>query len=239
MTLTRLPSGRRASASGVVWSTRRPTLLHDALRDLEQMLLVAELDRRELELALLFDEGLLGAVDHDVGDVRIGQQLLERAVAEQLVDQHLFQRELLAAVEVDLQLGEHFADDRAEFLGELVLGQRRGGFGIDALEQARKHLLLDLVDRGIEAFGLVGCGVARSGLPVGEARHRVTAMRRGFGFAGGRHGLWGRAAPTLRPVHGARHAECRPRPGATNTIPFPECIHFDGRSFEVSLDDRA
>ena len=27
MTLTRLPSWRRASASGVVWSTRRPTLL--------------------------------------------------------------------------------------------------------------------------------------------------------------------------------------------------------------------
>ena len=84
--------------------------------------------------------------------VRVVEQFLERAEAEQFVDQHLFQRELLAAVEVDLQLGEHLADDRAEFLGQLVLGERGGGFGIDALEQARKHLLLDPVDRGFEAF---------------------------------------------------------------------------------------
>src|SRR3546814_17671379 len=31
-------------------------LVHDALGDLEQMLLVAELDRRDLELALFFDQ---------------------------------------------------------------------------------------------------------------------------------------------------------------------------------------
>ncbi len=82
------------------------------------------------------------------------EQLLERAEAEQFVDQHLFERELLAAVEVDLELGQHLADDRAEFLGELVLAKRRRGFGIDALEQARKHLFLDAVDRGLEAFAL-------------------------------------------------------------------------------------
>ena len=49
---------------------------------------------------------------------------------------------------------EHLADDRAEFLGQLVLAERRRGFGVDALEQARKHLFLDAVDRGFEAFGL-------------------------------------------------------------------------------------
>ena len=32
------------------------------------------------------------------------------------------------------------------------LRERRRGFGVDALEQARKHLLLDPVDRGLEAF---------------------------------------------------------------------------------------
>ena len=93
--------------------------------------------------------------------VGIGEQLLERPEAEQFVDQHLFQRELLAAVERDLELGEHLADDRAEFLGQLVLVERRGGFGVDALEQAREHLLLDLVDRGFEAFGLAVAGFAR------------------------------------------------------------------------------
>ena len=45
-------------------------LVDDALGDLEQMLLVAELDLGELELALLFDVGLLRAVDHDVADIR-------------------------------------------------------------------------------------------------------------------------------------------------------------------------
>ena len=95
-------------------------------------------------------------------DVGIGEQFLERAEAEQFVDQHLFQRELLAPVERDLQLGEHFDDDRAEFLGQLVLGQRRGGFGIDALEQARQHLFLDLVDRCFEALApCSGSAIAR------------------------------------------------------------------------------
>src|SRR5204863_3539518 len=57
-------------------------LVDDALGDLEQMLLVAELDRRDLELALALDVTLLGAIDHDVADRRVGQQLLERAEAE-------------------------------------------------------------------------------------------------------------------------------------------------------------
>jgi hypothetical protein len=99
------------------------------------MLLVAELDLGEGELAALFDEGLVGTVHHDVADLGVVEELLQRAEAEQLVDEHLFERELLAAVEVDLQLGEDLADDRAEFLGELVLGEggdrrnrRRAGF---------------------------------------------------------------------------------------------------------------
>ena len=145
---------------------------------------------RELELALALDEGLVGAVDHDVADRRVGEQLLERAEAEQLVDQHLFERELLAAVEVDLELGQHLADDRAEFLGELVLAERRGGFGVDALEQARKHLLLDPVDRGFEAFGLAAAPLrrwrsgARSGGP----------SRPSASTAGVRRGVVGRSA---------------------------------------------
>ena len=100
-----------------------------------------------------------------------------------LVDQHLFQRELLAAVEGDLQLGEHLADDRAEFLGQLVLAERRRGFGIDALEQAREHLLLDPVDRGLEAFGFRRGGRAAGVLAVVEAVH-CAARRHGRGVAG-------------------------------------------------------
>ncbi len=115
------------------------------------------------------------------------EQFLERAEAEQLVDQHLLERELLAAVERELELGEHFADDRAEFLGELVLRERRSGFGIDTFEQARKHLLLDAVDRGLKAFGARIAGFARCILAIGEPCHcfaaggGATRVRIGFG----------------------------------------------------------
>ena len=172
MTLTRLPSWRRASAQRRGLVDAAADLVDDPLGDLEQMLLVAELDVGELELALALDEGLVGAVDHDVADFGIGEQLLERAEAEQFVDQHLFERELLAPVEVDLELEQHLGNDRAEFLGQLVLVEHRRGFGIDPLEQARKHLLLDLVDRGLEAFGLAARRFAAGVLARGQAVHR-------------------------------------------------------------------
>ena len=102
--------------------------------------------------------------------------------AEQLVDQHLLQRELLAAVEVDLELGEHLADDRAEFLGQLVLGERRRGLGIDALEQAREHLLLDPVDRGLEAFVASNCPARPTG--AWRSASRAIASPRSTGTDG-------------------------------------------------------
>ncbi len=182
------------------------------------MLLVAELDLGELELALALDEGLVRAVDHDVADRRVGEQLFERPEAEQLVDQHLLERELLAAVEVDLQLGEHLADDRAEFLGQLVLAERGGRFGIDALEQARKHLFLDPVNRGFEAFGLAAAGFAAGVLARGRGgpsppmrpRHR----RRRRAFDGRRRAR--RSAGTDRRLVRRRSGGC----GAARAPPF-------------------
>src|SRR3546814_11473804 len=67
-------------------------LVADALRDLEQMLFVAELDRRDDELALALDIGLIGPVDHDIRNVGVGEQILERAEAEQFVDKHILDR---------------------------------------------------------------------------------------------------------------------------------------------------
>ena len=51
--------------------------------------------------------------------------------------------------------------------------RRGGGFGVDSLEQARKHLLLDLVNRRFEAFDLAAGGFAASGLADVEAVHRA------------------------------------------------------------------
>ncbi len=203
------------------------------------MLLVAELDLGKLELALLFDVGLLRPVDHDVGDVGVVEQLFQRPKAEQFVDQHLFERELLAPVEVDLQLGEHFADDRAEFLSQLVLGERRCGFRIDALEQAGEDLLLDPVDRGFKAFILRGGLVAgRLRLAIVEARHRIAALG-GRGRSGGalldleRGGVDRRELAAAvgrtgrgRALHRGRSAEARPAAAAAvRTIPSSKSTH--------------
>ena len=142
------------------------------------MLLVAELDLSDLELALALDVGLLGAVDHDVADRRVGEQLFERPEAEKFVDQNLLERELLAPVERDLQLGEHFGNDRPEFLGELVLVERRRGFGVDSFEQARKHLLLDPVNRGFETLDPAAALLAAGILTRRQAVHRANLANR-------------------------------------------------------------
>src|SRR3546814_13296557 len=82
-------------------STRTDTLFpyttlfrsHDAVDDLAQALLVGEVDRGDLELAVLLDVDRTGAVHHDLGDGVVGEQRLDRSVAEQVgrddVDQSL------------------------------------------------------------------------------------------------------------------------------------------------------
>ena len=180
------------------------------------MLLVAELNLRQLQLALALDIGLERAVDHDVRDGRIGQQLFERPQAQQFVDQHLLKRELLAAVERELQLGEHLANDRAELLGELVLAERGGRLGVHALQEAGEHLLLDLVDRRLEPVDL-GAAIGGVVLPVGEARHGVRGgarLDRIFGHAlgererlGSRFRRFGKLGRGAAAVHRARDTE--------------------------------
>ena len=117
-------------------------------------------------------------------DRGIGEQFLERPQPEQFVDQHLFQRELFAPVERQLQLGEHLADDRAEFLGQFVLAQRRRGFGIDAFEQAREHLFLDLVDRAFESLGAAVARIAARRLAIGQPLHRIDLLPGMFPVSG-------------------------------------------------------
>ena len=218
------------------------------------MLLVAELDLRQLQLALALDEGLVRSVDHDVADGRVGEQLFERAKAEKLVDQDLFEGELLAAIERDLQLGEHLADDRAEFLGELVLAERRGRFGVDALKEAREHLFLDAVDRSLEPFrfaaGLAAVAVlacrqavhrrhvraagillsaVEIGRQVGDGRELlglVRNLRRGScGAPGGLHRFGDTKLRTAVAAHAAALAEC------VHSIPF---LRFPPRSGMVN-----
>ena len=108
----------------------------DLLDHPSQLLLRAEARGRERQLAGALDEDHVGTVDHDVRDLAVGQKLLQWAETEQLVDEHLFERELFAAVERQLELGEHLADDWAELLGELVLAHLEGQ---ESIERHRVH----------------------------------------------------------------------------------------------------
>ncbi|PWS21360.1 hypothetical protein DKP78_23990, partial [Enterococcus faecium] len=46
-------------------------------------------------------------------------------------------------------------------------------FGIDALQQAREHLFLDLVDRRLEPLDTAVAGLAAGVLAIGQPLHRV------------------------------------------------------------------
>ena len=60
-------------------------LRHDLVQDPAQVRLVVEPDARLVELALALDPDVVGPVDHDLADGVVGEQPLERAVAEDVV----------------------------------------------------------------------------------------------------------------------------------------------------------
>ena len=85
MMFTREPSGRRASTIGDDSSTRRPSgaRMRSMMRD--DVVVVAEADRAEVEPAFLFEVDRVRRVDHDFRNGRVLQQRLDRAEAEDLV----------------------------------------------------------------------------------------------------------------------------------------------------------
>ena len=116
MTLTREPSGRRASQIGLSFVDAAADLADDALADVQQLRVVAEANVGQLHLAADLDEACVGAVHHDVGDVVAGKQRLERAVAEHVVADVLEQILLLGDRHRDVLERDDLVDDVADFL---------------------------------------------------------------------------------------------------------------------------
>jgi hypothetical protein len=125
ITLTRLPSGRRASQIGEASSTRRPTWLTIRWQMFISWALSRKADVGELGLAAHFDEHPVGAVAHDVGDLVARQQRLERAVAKHVVDDVLHQVIGLGDRHRDVLDRHQFGDDVADLLGRRRLVQLR------------------------------------------------------------------------------------------------------------------
>ena len=95
-------------------------LRHDAVEDLHQVVVVAERNLRALNAPVLFEEDVLGAVDHDIGDAVFLEQRLERTEAERLVE-HLFdQLFALGAVEQRVFGVAQVLDDEADLAPQRV-----------------------------------------------------------------------------------------------------------------------
>ena len=115
-------------------------LADDALADVEELLVVAEADAGLLDLAVDLDVDVLGAVDHDVGDVVARQQRLERTVAQHVVADVLEQFFLLGDRHREILDRDDVVDDVADFLARAVrleLGELRQ---VDRVDQRRKDL---------------------------------------------------------------------------------------------------
>ena len=142
---------------------------------------------------------LLGAVDHDVGDVVAGQQRLQRAVAENVVADVLEQFLLLGDRHREVLDRDDVVDDVADFLARAVgveLGQLRQ---VDRVDQRREDLALGVV------VGLAALALAR--LRLRRDRRRLDRAARAA--AGG-----AAAAAARRRGRGAASAPARPRRGA-------------------------
>ena len=200
MTLTREPSGRRASQIGEASSTRRPIWL--TMR--WQMFSSCWLSRKRmpvlLDLAVDFDVDRAGAVDHDVGDVVARQQRLERAVAEHVVADVVEQLFLLGDRHHDVLDRDDLVDDVADFLAR--------GIGVEACELRE----VDRLDQRAEdrALGLViAFRAARIDRRHGDRGGRPRRRRR-------------RDQRRAEPVGGERRAAALPpRPSAARRAAAP------------------
>ena len=83
-TLTREPSASRASTIGLSSSIAAAERREDALDRVAQLLLAAEADAGRLDPAAALDVDGVGAVDHHLLDLGVGEQVLERAEADRV-----------------------------------------------------------------------------------------------------------------------------------------------------------
>ena len=118
--LTREPSCR----PGVDHRTRlvdtTADLGDDAIDDLHQVVVVAELDVGFLHLPVPLDIDVLGTVDQDVGDLAILQQHLQRAQAKRLVQHLVDQPFALAAIQQRVFGVAEMLDDQADFAPQRI-----------------------------------------------------------------------------------------------------------------------
>ncbi|WP_455854187.1 hypothetical protein [Ensifer canadensis] len=127
MTLTREPSGRRASQIRAGFVDAPPHLSDDPLANRQELGIVTESDFGFDRLAAHFDEGLTGTIDHDIGNIIAREQRLQRSIAKDviadIVEQFLLlgdrHREVLDRDDVIDDIANFFASAFRIWLGQL------------------------------------------------------------------------------------------------------------------------
>ena len=143
----------------------------DAVDDSQQMALALEAHRRRLEDAVPLHEHLPVRVDQDVGDRRILEQRLQRAQAQDLVEQLLDQETELLGVERRALGREQLIDDRGDLAPQVRLGDLLDGSQVQLLEQALVQARLE-VEPAAQLIVLLRLVPVRSG----EFRSRRRAI---------------------------------------------------------------
>ena len=162
MALTREPSLSRASTIGDDSSMRRP--IGETMRSMTCMScsVLSKVTGLLEQLALLLDVDLVGSVDHDLGDVRIRKQVLERSEAENVMDERLDHPEAVLTAHRHALLG----DDLTNQLGNALtddIPRRRVGVAGKLLNEALVDPGPKLgVDRADGSPGLPRTGDARA-----------------------------------------------------------------------------
>ena len=127
----------------------------DAVDRLEQLRLVGEGDVGALDPAVALDVDLVGAVDHDLGHGVVGQQRLEHAEADRLVDDAADQPRALRGREHRSLARDHAADDALQARAALLLGEDGDLGEVDLLQQP-PAVVADAVGGAVLAPDAVG-----------------------------------------------------------------------------------
>ena len=125
-------------------------LRDDLVDDPQQVPVVAERDTGQFEQAFALDVDLLVAVDQDVGDGRVLQQRLERAEAEDFVQNLVGDLLLLERAEQRRLVVDQRDHRLADFRADALIVDRRQRFEVDLVEQLAVKRELQLLVLGLE-----------------------------------------------------------------------------------------
>ena len=149
-----------------------------AVDDAPVLALRAEDDLAALDLALALDPDLVEGVTHDFGDGPVGQQGLERPVAERVLEHLLHEALALDGRDADVLALEDLVHRGADLGPQLVgrqVGRRRRDLRQDLGLDLRLGLRPHFARRG--AVGAAAAGCLSAGRPVGDPPLRLFGPR--------------------------------------------------------------